>query len=121
MIIPGRGFDGPKTSWKLGASSWKLPSGLLRSLHCAHAGNAAQAQDHAIQVAQVFGLNHKLDNRFAFFVAPQLHAANIGVSSEITAVSSFNMPVRSSQKTVIFTGYRCVLPALRRPRATTPH
>src|ERR1035437_6503842 len=38
---------------------------LLRSLHGADAGDAAQAEDHAIQVAHVFGFGNQIDDGFA--------------------------------------------------------
>src|ERR1035438_3040009 len=34
---------------------------LLRPLHGAHAGDAAQAQDHAVEVAHVFGFGNQID------------------------------------------------------------
>ena len=53
-------------------------SQLLRTLHSTHPANAAQAQDHPVQVAQVFCLDHEFDNRFAILVA-YIDATDVGV------------------------------------------
>jgi len=52
---------------------------LLRALHGANAGYAAEGEDHAVQVMHVLGFRHKLDDGlFALFVM-DLNAADVGV------------------------------------------
>ena len=52
---------------------------LLRPLHGAHAGDAAQAEDHAVEVAHVFGFGNQIDNGFAVLVLANFDAADVGV------------------------------------------
>jgi len=52
---------------------------LLGALHGAHTAHAAQAEDHAVEVVQVFGFDHKLDNGFAVFALAGFDAADVGV------------------------------------------
>jgi len=51
----------------------------LGSLHSPHTGHAAEAENHAVQVAHIFSFDDKLDDSFAILVVAHLHAANVGV------------------------------------------
>jgi hypothetical protein len=48
-------------------------------------------------MAQIFGVDHKLDNRFAIVGVARLYERMLVLSLEMIAVISFSMPVRSSQ------------------------
>jgi hypothetical protein len=52
---------------------------LLRALHGAHAGNPAEAKDHAIQVVQVFGFDDEFDGGFAVLGMANIDGADVGV------------------------------------------
>src|ERR1035437_209597 len=55
------------------------PLQLLRSLHGVYAGDAAKAEDHAVEVAQVFGFGNQFDDGFAVLVLADIDAADVGV------------------------------------------
>src|ERR1035437_3452803 len=57
----------------------EAPLQLLRPLYGPDAGDAAKTQNHAVQVPDIFGFNHKLDDGFAVLVVAHLHTADIGV------------------------------------------
>src|ERR1035437_274132 len=52
---------------------------LLCSLHGVHAGDAAQAEDHAVEVAYVFGFGYQFDDGFAVLILADIDAADVGV------------------------------------------
>src|SRR5208337_3898398 len=52
---------------------------LLRPLHSANPGDAAQAEDHAVEVAHVFGFSNQIDDGLAIIVLANFDAADIGV------------------------------------------
>ena len=54
-------------------------SNLLHALHFTHTRQAAQAENHAVQVAQVFGVHDKLDDGLAVVGIPRLDRTNVGV------------------------------------------
>jgi len=64
----------------------------LCALHSADAGHAAQAEDHAVQVADIFGFGDKLDDGFAVFVMAISTPLMLALSSEMTAINSLRMP-----------------------------
>ena len=51
----------------------------MRALDGADAVDAAEAEDHAVEVAHVLGFGDKLDDGFAVFVLADIDAADVGV------------------------------------------
>jgi ppGpp synthetase/RelA/SpoT-type nucleotidyltranferase len=64
---------------QLGLRDFGYRSVHLIALDGADAADAAQAEDHAVQVAHVFGFDDKLDDGFAVLVLADIDAADVGV------------------------------------------
>ena len=55
------------------------PLGLLRTLDGADAGDAADAENHAVEVMHVFSFDDKLDDGFVVFCFADVDITNVGV------------------------------------------
>ena len=58
--------DSNNLAYRMTAARLSQGLDLLRALHRAHAGNAAQAENHLVQVAHVLGFDDELHGGFAF-------------------------------------------------------
>ena len=67
--------------WESSSSIYQANKNLdfLDSLHFAHAGDATNGEDHAVEMMNVAGFNDELHNRFSVLVAARINTAYVGV------------------------------------------